>query len=208
MKQPTARPGSTRPGSDSISMPTARSSANHNSPAEATGHTAGRQGKPTEAADQSAERRCFTAPGLAPFSPEVTARRREHEKLTYLAMARIYCRKVHTGPREPYHTADGKLVRFFPGRSCSLCPDCTKRADDVLKRTARCPHMAYKTFCHNCPRPCHKEDPEGARMMRSSGPRLLFYHPIIGLRFFSYLFRVIRRDKKARRRQERATGDT
>lgn len=138
----------------------------------------------------------FPAPGPHPFSPAATERRRRHEVLTYLAMASLYCRDKHEGPREVWLKKDGRPLRFFPGRTCRLCPDCMERARQTVRRTEHCRHMAYKSFCHNCPKPCHAEDAEAVRMMRYSGPRLLFRHPLIGLRFFVWLFRALHRNKR------------
>lgn len=137
----------------------------------------------------------FRAPGLKPFSAKTTERRRQSEIKTYLAMAALYCRKKHQGPRTNWTDENGQVLRFFPGRPCPLCPDCLARAKRAVKRTNVCRHMAYKTFCHACPRPCHGHEAESIAMMRFSGPRLLLYHPILGIQFFSYLFRVLRRNK-------------
>lgn len=137
----------------------------------------------------------FLAPGLKPFDAKTTEKRRRSEVLTYLAMAGIYCRSKHADrQKESWKDENGKELRFF-GRRVFLCESCRKKAKAACLRTSHCKHMAYKTFCHNCPRPCHGHDPEAAEMMRFSGPRLLLYHPILGIHYFQFLIRAMKRNK-------------
>lgn len=141
----------------------------------------------------------FQAPGLAPFSEATTRRRRQSEKVTYLAMAELYCLKKHPDRPKIRVTADevGADPKF---RGWLLCETCRKRALGVVKRTDRCPHMAYKTFCHECPRPCHPPSEEDRDMMKFSGPRLMGRHPVLAFRFFGYLLRTKYRHAKALRK--------
>ena len=91
--------------------------------------------------------------------------KRTRETVMVGEMIALYCRKNH-------HTKDG------------LCPDCAALAAYAAARSAHCPFMAEKTFCSNCKVHCYKpEMRERIRaVMRFSGPRMLFVHPVMAVR--------------------------
>lgn len=86
------------------------------------------------------------------------------EKQTVTEMIRLYCRKKHGGR--------------------GLCPECAALAEYARLRSDKCPFMAEKTFCSNCRVHCYKpEMREKIReVMRFSGPRMIFTHPISAIR--------------------------
>ena len=90
--------------------------------------------------------------------------KREREKETVSLMVRLYCRKKH--------------------HSKTLCPDCAALDAYARCRSDRCPFMETKTFCSNCKVHCYKPDMREKirEVMRFSGPRMLFYHPIMAIR--------------------------
>lgn len=90
--------------------------------------------------------------------------KREREKETVSLMVRLYCRKKH--------------------HSKMLCPDCAALDAYARSRSDRCPFMETKTFCSNCKVHCYKPDMREKirEVMRFSGPRMLFYHPIMAIR--------------------------
>ena len=90
--------------------------------------------------------------------------KREREKETVSLMIRLYCRKKH-GSRE-------------------LCPDCAALDSYARLRSDKCPFMETKTFCSNCKVHCYKKDMREKirEVMRFSGPRMIFHHPIMALR--------------------------
>ncbi len=90
--------------------------------------------------------------------------KREREKETVSLMIAIYCRKKHGGK--------------------TLCPECAELDAYARKRSDNCPFMETKTFCSNCKVHCYKpEMREKIReVMRFSGPRMLFHHPIMAIR--------------------------
>ena len=53
----------------------------------------------------------------------------------------------------------------------TLCPDCAALDAYARQRSDKCPFMETKTFCSNC-----------RAVMRFSGPRMLFHHPIPAIR--------------------------
>lgn len=91
-------------------------------------------------------------------------KKRQREKETVSLMIAIYCRKKH-GSR-------------------TLCPDCAALDDYARTRSDKCPFMETKTFCSHCKVHCYKpEMREKIReVMRFSGPRMIFYHPIMAVR--------------------------
>lgn len=90
--------------------------------------------------------------------------KRQREKRIVAEMIRLYCRKKH-GKNE-------------------LCPECAQLLQYASQRSDRCPFMETKTFCSNCRVHCYKaEMREKIRIvMRFSGPRMLFHHPVLALR--------------------------
>ena len=90
--------------------------------------------------------------------------KREREKETVSLMVHLYCRKKH--------------------HSKTLCPDCAALDAYARCRSDRCPFMETKTFCSNCKVHCYKPDMREKirEVMRFSGPRMLFYHPIMAIR--------------------------
>ena len=90
--------------------------------------------------------------------------KREREKVIVSRMIALYCRKNHGGK--------------------TLCPDCAALDAYARQRSDKCPFMETKTFCSNCRVHCYQpEMREKIRaVMRFSGPRMLFHHPIPALR--------------------------
>ncbi|MDO4501323.1 MAG: nitrous oxide-stimulated promoter family protein [Erysipelotrichaceae bacterium] len=90
--------------------------------------------------------------------------KREKEKQIVSLMIDIYCHKNH-------HTKHG------------LCDKCQKLKEYSQHRSDLCPFMETKTFCSNCKVHCYKQDMrnEIKKVMRFSGPRMIFYHPILAI---------------------------
>lgn len=91
--------------------------------------------------------------------------KRQKEKEVVSLMISLYCRKHH-------HT-DGK----------SLCPECAELETYARMRSDKCPFMEQKTFCSNCRVHCYKPEMKEKirQVMRFSGPRMIFYHPILAI---------------------------
>lgn len=87
-------------------------------------------------------------------------------------MIALYCRNKH-------------------GKRHGLCPDCAALDSYARERSDKCPFMETKTFCSNCKvHCCEHANPEiGIEMrekiravMRFSGPRMMFHHPVMAVR--------------------------
>lgn len=104
--------------------------------------------------------------------------KRPQEKETVSQMIRIYCRKQH-------------------GTKQGLCADCAELEAYACLRSDKCPYMETKTFCSNCKVHCYRPDMrENIRtVMRFSGPRMLFVHPVMAIRHLI-------EEKKEKRRLE------
>lgn len=88
--------------------------------------------------------------------------KREKEKKIVGEMIAIYCKKNH----KP---------------QVSLCSECTELRDYAFSCADKCPFIENKTFCSNCKIHCYEP---GMRekirvVMRFSGKRLVFRHPIL-----------------------------
>ena len=65
-----------------------------------------------------------------------------------------------------------------------LCPECAALADYARQRSDKCPFMESKTFCSNCKVHCYKPQMRAKirEVMRFSGPRMVFHHPVAAVR--------------------------
>lgn len=90
--------------------------------------------------------------------------KREREKQLVSQMIALYCRKNHGGR--------------------TLCPDCAALDAYARQRSDKCPFMETKTFCSNCKVHCYKPEMREKirKVMRFSGPWMIFYHPIVAIR--------------------------
>lgn len=91
--------------------------------------------------------------------------KREREKQIVSQMIALYCRKKHL-------TENG------------LCRECAELDTYAKQRSDKCPFMETKTFCSNCKVHCYKPQmrEQIREVMRFSGPRMMFYHPITAIR--------------------------
>lgn len=93
--------------------------------------------------------------------PKTVQQKRDKEIQTVSLMITLYCRKKH-------------------GYKKRLCSDCAALAEYARMRSMHCPFMETKTFCSNCKVHCYKPQmrQQIKEVMRFSGPRMLFYHPV------------------------------
>ncbi len=94
------------------------------------------------------------------------AEKREQEKKTVSFMIELYCQKNHKTKK-----------------GC-LCENCIQLSDYALARISHCPHMKTKTFCSSCKTHCYKPAMREKirKVMRYSGPRMIFYHPVLAIK--------------------------
>lgn len=93
------------------------------------------------------------------------SQKREREKKVVSLMIKLYCNKKH-------HTKD------------ALCEECRQLDEYARLRSDKCPFMETKTFCSNCKVHCYKPDMREKirEVMRFSGPRMMFHHPVMAIR--------------------------
>lgn len=105
-------------------------------------------------------------------------KKREREKRTVSLMIQIYCKKKHNSGKD-------------------LCDECRQLNDYAISRSDHCPFMESKTFCSNCKVHCYKPEMREKikEVMRFSGPRMIFHHPVMAIRH------VIESKKEKRRLQ-------
>lgn len=90
-------------------------------------------------------------------------RRLKRERTTVLKMIGIFCRGHHG-------LEDG-----------SSCVECDELKKYVLARLERCPFQEGKPVCNRCPVHCYRPDirEQIKAVMRYSGPRMFFRHPVL-----------------------------
>lgn len=86
----------------------------------------------------------------------------EREKETLKAMMRIYCRDKHH-------------------RNPELCEKCSSLLDYAYVKLDKCPFHRRKPQCSECSVHCYQPQKreEVREVMRYSGPRMLFSHPVL-----------------------------
>jgi predicted amidophosphoribosyltransferase len=91
----------------------------------------------------------------------------EQEVKTARLMIDLYCRGQHD-------------------RKEGLCPECRELFDYVKKRLEKCPLKDNKPKCSKCHVHCYKPDirEKIKAVMRYSGPRMLYRHPILTVRHY------------------------
>ncbi len=91
-------------------------------------------------------------------------KKRQREKKTVSLMISLYCKKKHGGKQ--------------------LCSGCAALEAYARNRSEHCPFMETKTFCANCKVHCYRPEMRQKirEVMRFSGPRMIFYHPIMAVR--------------------------
>jgi len=113
-----------------------------------------------------------------------TERKRQKEKEVLNHMIKVYCRGSHRQPDKN-----------------TLCCECRELLDYAMHRSDKCPFMETKTFCSNCKVHCYKPDMREKirKVMKYSGPRMLFYHPLMTLNHFILNFKEKRDLEKEKR---------
>ena len=97
--------------------------------------------------------------------PYSAIRRIEWEKTTVRHMIGLWCLKKH--------------------EKQELCKECRELLIYATTRLDRCKFGDGKTNCHKCPVHCYRPDVREKirEVMRFSGPRMMFYHPLEALRY-------------------------
>ncbi|PKN37151.1 MAG: hypothetical protein CVU62_11130 [Deltaproteobacteria bacterium HGW-Deltaproteobacteria-2] len=91
----------------------------------------------------------------------------EQEIKTVELMIDLYCRDHH-------------------GSTENICPECRELLNYVKKRLEKCPLKENKPPCSKCPIHCYKPDMREKikAVMKDSGPRMLYRHPIMTARHY------------------------
>lgn len=88
----------------------------------------------------------------------------EREKKTLEIMIQLYCKRK-----------EGNKV---------LCPECQKVLDYACRKVDNCKLKEKKKTCRLCPVHCYEPQMREKirEIMRWSGPRMMFFHPIIAIK--------------------------
>ena len=106
--------------------------------------------------------------------------KRQHEISIVSLMIELYCHGKH-------HT-----------KKHHLCKECEELKNYAILRTEKCPFMATKTFCSQCKVHCYSPIMKERirEVMRYSGPRMIFHHPIIAFKHVYYVLKDKKKNKK------------
>ncbi len=90
----------------------------------------------------------------------------KNEKKTVSAMIRIYCKSHHNA------------------KNSNLCESCSSLLNYAIVRIDKCVFGLNKPSCEKCPVHCYKKKYRDKikEIMRYSGPRMIFKHPILAIK--------------------------
>jgi hypothetical protein len=88
----------------------------------------------------------------------------ERESRTIESMVSLYCHHQHGG-------------------HC-LCLSCRELMEYAQKRLEKCPFQEGKATCRKCPVHCYNPEMRARirTVMKYSGPRMIYYHPLMSIR--------------------------
>lgn len=120
---------------------------------------------------------------------KISEEKYQPETKTVNLMIALYCHKKHKSKKG------------------NLCTECKELKEYCEYRLSLCPWGDKKPFCSNCSIHCYnKEHRERIReVMRFSGPRMLFHHPILAIRHVKETIkqkRKLRKIENGRKRKE------
>ena len=94
----------------------------------------------------------------------MSSKRIETEKATVKAMIEVYCKANH-GEK-------------------NVCKDCKNLIEYALLRTDKCKYKENKPACQKCKTHCYKPEyrEKIKEVMRFSGPRMIYIHPVLSLK--------------------------
>ncbi len=90
-----------------------------------------------------------------------------------------------------------------------LCPECQELLDYSLFRLDKCPFKKNKKFCSFCKIHCYKPDMKVKikDVMKYSGPKLLFSHPIFSISHVVQMIKYKKSIKKQEKQQSQEKND-
>ena len=107
-------------------------------------------------------------------------KKRLKEQETVELMIRLYCKGNH---KDVLKDRENKKVS-----ENQLCEECLELLEYSKNRSEKCPFMENKTFCNNCKVHCYSPymREKIKDVMRYSGPRMIFHHPVMALQHVYY----------------------
>lgn len=121
------------------------------------------------------------------------------EKKLIPVMIRMYCRGNHKEERKNEGV-----------KSRELCAKCQELAEYAAFRLEKCPFKKNKGFCSYCKIHCYKPEyrAEMKEVMKYSGPRMLFSHPIFAMSHVTAMIKHKNQLKKQAKEQAASTAET
>lgn len=126
-----------------------------------------------------------------PIDKDEEAAKKLFEKKIFLLMTAIYCEDMISGSKKSIskYKFEEDIDEFILKRpklwKHKINDTYYELIMKAFRRTDRCPHSFYKTFCHQCPTTCYKsEDLENIEpIMKYAGRKIMMKHPLIGTKF-------------------------
>lgn len=118
----------------------------------------------------------------------------EKEKKLIPLMIKKYCKGRHKVDRKAQGVA-----------SDEVCSECRELTDYALFRLEKCPFKANKEFCSFCKIHCYKPEMRDRikAVMKYSGARMLFSHPVFAISHVVRMIKYKRRLKAEAKQNDR-----
>lgn len=143
-------------------------------------------------------------------------RKKDNEKIVFIAMSKIFCSAKHKNldKKDKIFLSNttlfeneisqkiNKFSKIYPNwRGVWLCKDCLNLALLAQIHIQQCARIQDKSFCHLCPKNCYSKRhlKQISTMMKFSGKRILFYHPLLALK---YIFFIVKSKRLTRCKSE------
>ncbi len=101
----------------------------------------------------------------------------------------------HTTANEELRTVEAMIRLYCRNKegSSELCPQCKELLEYAKKQISHCPFKANKPTCRLCEIHCYRPDMRKkiCEVMRYSGPRMIFSHPLMAIRHVAKELRII-----------------
>lgn len=81
------------------------------------------------------------------------------------------------------------MIKLYYKKNMVNSITCDELIEHVTLRQSKCPFKESKTFCSNCKVHCYKEEYriKIKEVMKYSGPKMIFYHPILAIQHVYYM---------------------
>jgi len=108
----------------------------------------------------------------------------EKEKNDISAMIELYCKDNHKAKKNKKEASGIKAECHLCKTNAHLCKECESLLEYAKNCLEKCPFKEEKPLCSKCSIHCYSKHfrKQIIKVMRYSGPRILYYKPSVAIR--------------------------